>query len=338
MGADNTQDQVEETTVDSAMEKSLSSAVDDVLEAEKAQAEEEKPDAQEEEPAETDESGGDSTPGADGADTEGEPTETDESGDDEPEEEEVGEEEEQDDPEQSAEVSDDLLTRAVRAGLSLKEAREIGSPAALERTVQILEERTGGGDSTDEGEGADEEEEADPLDAIPDLDPEEYDENIVKGFKTLKDLVREQRETISKLSENGRQAEGQDMTDWFDGRVSGLDRELTKVLGKGTRREIDPGGDEFAARAKLAEQVQVLASGYESRGIQKSRDELFDEAVRIAFPDEFKQSEQRKVSEKLGKRERQLTSRPGNRRVEAQGDIDVEVAKELRRKFPNISE
>jgi len=127
------------------------------------------------------------------------PAEEEESGGETPDE----EEEENPDDSPSA-ITDEHVERAVKAGLSIKDAQAFTNAESLERVCERLEAVSGDGDGVNAGEGG---AEVNLVDSLPDLDPEEFDERIVEGFKTMKQLIRSQDEIIKGLKGQAESAE-----------------------------------------------------------------------------------------------------------------------------------
>lgn len=128
------------------------------------------------------------------------PAEEEESGGETPD-----EEEEEGSPDDSlSAITDEHVERAVKAGLSIKDAKAFTNAESLERVCEQLEAAGGDGDGGDAGES---DAETSLVDSLPDLDPEEFDERIVEGFKTMKQLIRSQDEIIKGLKGQAESAE-----------------------------------------------------------------------------------------------------------------------------------
>lgn len=217
----------------------------------------------------------------------------------------------EDDPSEAVERDDELLTRAVLAGMGLKDARTFAAQDAdaLERNIGLLEKASQQAGEGDEGAGADESAAADedPLSGIPDLDPEVYDENLVSGFKAMKSVIKKQEETIKRLSSGGEKS-------WFNSQVESLKvKDLTD-----------------AKRTELNEQFDVLKAGYAAQGQKRFDDAaVFQQATKLVLGDEIKATADAVKTKKLEKRANLQTARPGSPAAKAQGDPFEEVAKEI---------
>ena len=219
-------------------------------------------------------------------------------------------------PEKGA-VSDDLLTRAVKAGMSLADARAIQDAQALERMCGLLEKQSGeekGDDGEEAKDAAKANSEKDPLDAIPDLDPEEFDDEIVSVVKGLKELIRSQRDELRELR---KQTTNTTREAWMDGKVEALGLE-----------SVPP-----EKRQELESAFDALMAGYEATGKEVSRDVAFEQAAGMILSDEARAAKEAKQKKALEKREKIQTVRPGGSAVKPKGDPMSEVAEEIDRKF-----
>ena len=175
--------------------------------------------------------------------------------------------------EEPEEIDEALLERAVRAGLSMKEARGFGSSELLASVIGKLESKadTNPGGSPDGQEQPKEETEID----IPDLDPNEWDEKIVNAFKALKTVAVKQAEEIRKLRSAGESAR---QADWIDAQMQGLDEAHRQALGVG---EANPTDEQTAAKSEVLAKFKLLEAGYAATGAKAGRGDIFREAVNM---------------------------------------------------------
>ncbi len=232
-----------------------------------------------------------------------------------------GEEEEDDDDSEDA-ITDEHLERAVKAGLSISEAKEFGKASLLEKMISRLEEAgkqgdDGGEDGDDDG-GEDSDD--DPLAGIPDLDPEEYDETIVAGFKAMKDVIARQNKTIKELRNNASESAG----DWFNAKVTGLGDKVNETI-KATPEK----------KEQLKDKFEVLTAGYKAAGKEVDRDTVFNEAASMVLGEEIASAKTETTKGKLKKRGKQHIARPSINRGTPKGDVFDEIAGEVDRKFFN---
>lgn len=230
-------------------------------------------------------------------------------------------------------ITDALVERAVKAGMSISDAKTFQTADALDRMCSMLEKREAGdgkGAGAD-GKGKDEkvEEEVDPLAAIPDLDPEKYDENVVAGFKAMKDIIRKQHEAITGMRGEGKSRD----VSWFDGQVAALGEGFVEAVGTGDRSKLDPNGPQAKTLAALNDKFTVLSEGYKAAGKDMSRDSVFKEAVSIVLGDVQAKAEATVKAGELAKRSRLHIARPSGGSQKAATDAFSDVASDLDRKF-----
>ena len=214
-------------------------------------------------------------------------------------------------------ITDEHLERAVKAGFTMADARKFGSAELLESTISRLEEARK--DTADNGDDDDGEAE-DPLADIPDLDPEDYDEKIVAGFKAMKEMIRSQYTKIQELRKGGDEPS---VDEWFDGKMEGLDKPVAKAVKSDPKRA-------EAIRGKY----DVLVAGYKAAGQDVSRGDVFKEAVGIAMGDVIAKVAIDAKSKELSNRQKQHTQRAsGNGGESTTGDVAKDIANEIDRKF-----
>jgi hypothetical protein len=100
-----------------------------------------------------------------------------------------------------ATISDELIERAVKAGISLADTRTFTDPKVLERTIALVEGKSGSkpDTTTDDGDkGSGDGISADNLPA--ELSEDEFDEGLVKAFNGMRSLVIEQGKLLAKYA------------------------------------------------------------------------------------------------------------------------------------------
>lgn len=97
-------------------------------------------------------------------------------------------------------IPDELVERAVKAGISLADTRTFTDPKVLERTIALVEKSAPEPDTTtdDSDKGGGDEISADNLPA--ELSADEYDEGLVKSFNGMRSLLIEQGKLIAKFA------------------------------------------------------------------------------------------------------------------------------------------
>ena len=184
---------------------------------------------------------------------------------------------EPEEPEPRDEIDESLLERAVRAGMTMKEARDFGSPETLESVVGRLERsaksETGAPDGGDGENGGKPDAGGDGDVEIPDLDPEEWDEKLVGALKAMKAKIALQDAEIRRLRSAGESAREES---WVEGQFRGMDDGRRAALGIG---DSSPTKEQSAARERVMSKFKVLEAGYAATGAKIDRAAILDEAV-----------------------------------------------------------
>lgn len=216
-------------------------------------------------------------------------------------------------------ISDEHIERAVKAGMTMSDAREFRTPEALERVVARLEAvaESGGEEAAGKEDDGEEDKPKDSFSSIPDLDPEVYDEEIVKGFSAMKDIIRSQHSEIAEL----RNQYGEGSVDWFQGEVGKLGNEASDALKEAGKSEA------------LESKFRVLISGYEVEGQEIDRSAVFKEAAVAVVGEAMSKDVDAEKSGKLKRRSRQHISRPQGADSTAKKDVYEETASVLDGKF-----
>lgn len=220
-----------------------------------------------------------------------------------------------DDP-KVAVIPDDLIERAIKAGMGMAEARQYPNAGLLSIALGRMEASAKNADApadSQAGVSGEPAKDDDLLGGVPDLDPDEYDEKIVAGFKALKDIIRQQHETIKEMR-------GGQSSDWFASQVDGL--------GSGVAEALTP-----EKRDALKTKFDVLTAGYKAAGQDVERGVVFREAASLTIGDEIAAASSADKGARLEKRAGQHIARPSGHRQQPKGDAFEDVASELDRKF-----
>lgn len=206
-------------------------------------------------------------------------------------------------------IADDLLERAVKAGMGISEAKAFSSKSALEKVCGLLETRKAddnAGDGGDKKADKKADEDLDPSQNIPDLDPDKYDENLVAGFKAMKELIGQQFKTIRDLKESAAKASA---TSEFESLMA----PKANIEGK--------------AREAVEAKYNFLKKAYEADGSEVKSSDVLDEAIAIVIGREASQVIDKK--EKLEARSKQHIQRaskaPGKPGTDPWSDVASEV-------------
>ena len=237
-------------------------------------------------------------------------------------------------------ISDEALTRAVSAGIPLATARQFPDEVSLNGVADVMERQQ---DEMVEASKpvVPEEKPEDPFANFPELDPEVHAPEVVEAFERVREIAKQQQETIQEL--RGRQDEtslasqarvAEEVEQWFDGQVTGLGKDFSEVLGASNFRSLSQGSSQYAKREAIANQLAVLHSGYVAQGLNAPpREQLFDTAARIVLADEYEAIRGKKLSGELEGQASQHLQRAGGRSVASTQSPDEETAAMLDAKY-----
>jgi hypothetical protein len=212
----------------------------------------------------------------------------------------------EDDGETSPAVDDALTERAIRAGFTLAEVKAIADGATLARIVdRLLDAGEKPKDDVD-SKGENEEAEIDALLAnIPDLDPEEYPDELVSTFGAMKGAIKELLGEVKGLRSNG----GPQVL-WTDALIAGLSDGFLDVMGKDNYADLPSSGPQRAARDKLSRHIDFARQDAELSGDKITDAQAFETAVSTAFSDIVKSEKGKAVKAAASQRARQAVNRP----------------------------
>lgn len=235
-------------------------------------------------------------------------------------------------------ISDEALARAVRAGLSLADAKAFPSEAALVGAVASIEAARRPVERPVE-KPAEKPAEPDPLDGLK-LDPEAYEPEVVKTFEVLiseikrqRDLLNEYRGQQEQTAAAATRANAQEVERWFDAQVAGLGEEFHATLGTGGFAGLAPGSAQHRKRGAIAQKMSVLLAGYQASGQVPPREDVFREAAGIVLRDEYQAIHEKKLAGELESRAKQTIQRVGGRKSKPTQSPAEEAAELLREKF-----
>jgi hypothetical protein len=212
-------------------------------------------------------------------------------------------------------LTDELLERAVKAGMSMKNARKFPDAESLTEALAVLGGDEGSGESDEVKPTGEKKSAIDAaLDAIPDLDPEEYDESLVGSIKSLKELVRQQSKQIEALSQSKSGT-------WMEEQINTLG-DVAKTVR-----------DNPDKKSALLKKFAVLKAGYNATNESVPEEEIFQEAAEMTLGDELSKAADRGKSSAAQKRSAQRIARPSSQPIEPTKSVEQETAEMLREKF-----
>ena len=214
-------------------------------------------------------------------------------------------------------ISEGVLELAVQSGLSVAEAKTFGNDQILLKAIQILRPISG----TEKKEESTEQ--VLLLSDLPDLDPEQYEPEVIASFKKMKGAIQEQQKVLEQIVQETQASQAnqatqneREITAWFDGKVTGLGNDYEKTLGKGSHGSLDRGSSQYAKREEIADHISLMAAGYSSTGREvPPLDVLFDQAAKFVLQDEMNGKKEKQLSDRLRKRATQHINRAGSENV-----------------------
>jgi len=253
-------------------------------------------------------------------------SEEDETGGKSPEEEKTVEETEE------VEISDDLMTRAVQAGMSVSDAKAIKNATALENVCKTLEAARKTEPTEEEAAAAakaKEESVDDIFKDLPTLDPEEYDENLVKLVDGLKGIILSQNTQIAANKAEKGNAEA----NFVDTQINALGPEFVERIGVTGKVVAD--SPQAKTRDAVRAKFDVLKAGYEATKTEVDQTVVFSEAVGMVMGDVVATSKDAATIAALEKRGKHSTAKPGSGKVKAPNPSAADAAEEaLDKKYP----
>jgi len=226
-------------------------------------------------------------------------------------------------------ITDDLLERAVKSGLSITEARGFSSSNDLERTVSLLESRQTETNKSTDDKTEDGTDKADkPFDSG--LSKDDYDEKIVDTINNLGQKVQDLTKENAELKESSKQAAERTESEavaahtaWYDNQIKELGEEFEDVFGKGTIKDIKEDSPQYKNRAALETEMMAIVKGkVATKQTVPPKEKVFEMALRNLHSEKLKQTSQKTTSEKLKKRASQTLGRGSKGQGSAETEID----------------
>jgi hypothetical protein len=208
---------------------------------------------------------------------------------------------------------DATLERAVKAGMTLADAKAVSDPESLERIVSRLETAAKASEEDTSGKADESKEDAEAkakelLDKL-ELDPEEYDEKLVGAVGAFKELLAGLKQEIVDLK--GQLATRVEATksSWIDGEIANLGDDWRETFGEGSTADL-PAGSAKAARAKLERHIQFAQEDAKAEGSKLSNSKAFKQAITTAFGDKQTELKGKKAKTAGAKRAATSLARP----------------------------
>lgn len=159
-------------------------------------------------------------------------------------------------------------------------------------------------------------------DDLPKLDPDEFDERLVKAMDARDQRIRQLEERLLSRDAEESQSRHRMMQARFDSIVDQLGHD--ELFGKS--EELKPGTEPFKQRAKLWDAMSVLAAGMESRG--RPVTDISQSLIVRAFNQEFAGHVQKQTQQQFASRIRKQAARRfgGGQQVSLPRDADPDKA------------
>ena len=228
-------------------------------------------------------------------------------------------------------ISDDLLTRAVKAGMTIAEARAVSDADALESVCSKLEAVQPKSDKSESEAGSkdDADAEDDIFKDLPWLDPDDYDEGVISVIEGLKSIIKNQNKQISTLNKGGKSE-----VSWVDAKIDGLGKDYEEAVG--APGKVLPDSAQAQSRANVKKKFEILTAGYKAAGETVKPDDVFNEAIQLTLGDVAASAKALKAKAAAEKRNSQISVPPGGPKGKADSlSPEDEAVAMLNEKFFN---
>ena len=208
-------------------------------------------------------------------------------------------------PEDESGITEELIDRAMSAGITEEDLSNMGSKEQIEFVIGLLEGKEK--DQKDEGEATIEDGEAsgegrasDDVSWIDDLDPDEaIDSDSARAVKAMKAKMDEMSTALRSMNKQNQSIKHEVL-------FSKLGDEWTELFGS----DEEQSSKQASHRGSIVEEIETLKNGFRSRKRAMPDDaELFERAINSVFGSQVKDFARQELSDRLRKRESQFISR-----------------------------
>ena len=232
----------------------------------------------------------------------------------------MDDESENDSADEPEPISDELLERAIRAGITIRTARKFPDGEALEEAINLIKPQanTSGDETTTTDEPVEAEAEMDDIEKLLadiNVDPKEFDADFVKTVNALKGVA-------SALHKQNKELQTQASVSGFEASLASLDETATKIVR-----------DDPSKKTALRKKFDTLKAGYKAVGDSVSDSDVFKEASEMVLSADIAKAKTQSKSAQAQKRSKQLITRPSGKSVQPSGSAEEEAAKLLKEKF-----
>jgi hypothetical protein len=190
---------------------------------------------------------------------------------------------------------DALVERAIRAGLTLADAKAFTTKESAERVLAVLEEKTTSTKGKKDDDSA--EEPAGEM-SLPEIDEaalDDLDPSIAELIKSQNAALKALSAEVSTLKKAGTSAEAKG---FFETQYGALDEKV--------RSHVDA-----VKKTQLKQKFDLLEKGYKAAGEKVDRETIFKEAVSITLPDAMAKAAAEAKSAKVASRKGLVIAPPG---------------------------
>jgi hypothetical protein len=190
---------------------------------------------------------------------------------------------------------DALVERAIRAGLTLADAKAFTTKESAERVLAVLEEKTTSTKGKKDDDSA--EDPAGEL-SLPEIDEaalDDLDPSIAELIKSQNAALKALSAEVSTLKKAGTTAEAKG---FFETQYGALDEKV--------RSHVDA-----VKKTQLKQKFDLLEKGYKAAGEKVDRETIFKEAVSITLPDVMAKAAAEAKSAKVASRKGLVIAPPG---------------------------
>jgi hypothetical protein len=190
---------------------------------------------------------------------------------------------------------DALIERAIRAGLTLADAKAFTTKEAAERVLAVLEEKTTSTKGKKDDDSA--EEPAGEM-SLPEIDEaalDDLDPSIAELIKSQNAALKALSAEVSTLKKAGTTAEAKG---FFETQYGALDEKV--------RSHVDA-----VKKTQLKQKFDLLEKGYKAAGEKVDRETIFKEAVSITLSDAMAKAAAEAKSAKVASRKGLVIAPPG---------------------------
>jgi hypothetical protein len=219
---------------------------------------------------------------------------------------------EAEEPSEESPMSEELVSRAAEAGLTVEDMESMGSEDNIAFVLDLLQNKTKEAveavkNTAEDGDAAESESDQsskNEFDWIDKLDPDDaVDSDAVKALKAMKSRMDEMSDTVNAMTEKSKVAQS-------DNFFNQLDEKWSELFGNGS----EVSAKNKMNRQTVVDEMETLKEGYRSRKKRiPENSELFERALRSSFGEHEQNFAKKELSDKMSKRESQFLSRAQSR-------------------------